>query len=101
VSRSRTTAAFTLLVPLRRNAQTTGIAAAPLQQSKKSICGCVPLEKPPPQLNLQILSLRAPNLTPSCVSLSLQVLFPKSKFNKKLEEVSAVDSCPWEFLFFI
>lgn len=40
-----TKAAFTLLIPLRRCAHTTGTAAAPLQQSKKNVCGCVCLEK--------------------------------------------------------
>lgn len=45
----RAKAAFTLLVPLRRCAQTVGIDADLLQQPKKSVCVCVCLGKTPPQ----------------------------------------------------
>lgn len=62
---------------------------------------CVPGKKHHQSEICSILSVRSPSLTPSNVSLSLQVLLPKSKLNKDLEQASAVDSRPWEFLFFI
>lgn len=69
--------------------------------TEERLCMCVPGNKHPHSEICSILSVRSPSLTPRNVSLSLQALFPKSKLNKDLEQASAVDSRPWEFLFFI